>query len=214
MGYVRPHDFLTLGTWLTSNYDYKEAVGKEISDIFNIATYVVGGDPFRNNMSSIIGTATYSGSVHGYIVKPNFIAGSGSPNYDLNDPIHNSVNDSRDVSSNYLFARISLMADFDNQNSLGSISGYVDNFTTVKRRNSLSGRLNLERSDIGNSHSGFFDGNVSGTVNGLNYEGKWGGQFYGNDETDGKPGTVAGTAAAATNDGNLAIYFPWAADKD
>ena len=37
----------------------------------------------------------------------------------------------------------------------------------------LPGGLNLGRAVIGGAHSGFFDGNVSGRLNGKEYTGKW-----------------------------------------
>ena len=45
----------------------------------------------------------------------------------------------------------------------------------------------------------FFTGNVS--LAGHNNLGKWGGRFFGNDEPDGKPGSVAGTFGLSDGDG-------------
>lgn len=113
-----------------------------------------------------------------------------------------------------LGGRVNLNADFGDGNNLGSISGDLSNLTvgTFDRGNDISGRLLLNAANIGNDHSGFFDGDVTGRLDGLDYTGKWGGQFYNNNRGDGLPGTVAGTAAAESSDGRFVLVTPWMAD--
>ena len=87
-----------------------------------------------------------------------------------------------------------------------------DDYSLVIEQGELSGSLDLERAAIGDSDSGFFTGNVSGRVNERNFNGKWGGQFYGNGSADGLPETVAGTMAVSS--GSVHLRAPWAADKE
>ena len=173
----------------------------KINELYNeIGVFVDGGDPFlQDNFHQLTGKLSYSGPFGGSLYKNNVIAAATSTTYGPS-----------------LYGEINLTADFNNISDLGSISGYID-LEFLDQGNSIqsySGRLNLERSAVGNSHSGFFDGNVSGTVDGKDYRGKWGGQFYGNNSSDGFPETVAGTMAATSSDGNYTIISPWAADKE
>ncbi|MCY4438653.1 MAG: hypothetical protein OXE53_00365 [Deltaproteobacteria bacterium] len=55
---------------------------------------------------------------------------------------------------------------------------------------------------VGAVNSGFFSGPVTddGGADPRLYTGRWGGQFFGNGEPDGTPGSVAGTFGARTTD--------------
>ena len=98
-----------------------------------------------------------------------------------------------------------------NSSELGSIRGTMTGFhRSLNDAFRLSGSLILEESPIGDSHSGFFEGDVSGNLDDRIWDGKWGGQFYSHDDVplydqNGNvdyviPGTVAGTMAARSLD--------------
>ena len=206
VGSIRETDYLTLGTWAkTANTGGNSNATS--ADIEEIGLYVTGGNVFSNNIQNLTGNATYSGPVIALIVPHNV-------------PLTSSIDGGRDT----LFGNINLTANFEDVDSLGTISGYMNDFRHYEeidlgngfRRGTgevlnYPGSLILEQVNIGNNHGGFFDGNVSGNLNGRDYQGKWGGQFYGTGRT---PNTVAGTAAATSTDGSATIYVPWAAEKD
>ena len=61
--------------------------------------------------------------------------------------------------------------------------------------------VTLERAAIGGTDSGYFDGFGNGRHHdGTPLAGRWGGRFYGNDESDGYPASVAGTFGAVSDD--------------
>lgn len=136
---------------------------------------------------------------------------------------HNKYNDGLAFGEE-MYGDINLTADFGDGNSLGHIEGVINEIESSKisgitrqstssgttyaldfHRVTLPGSLNLERATIGETNSGFFDGTVSGELNGRDYTGKWGGQFYGINY----PNTVAGTMAASSGDFHL--MAPWSA---
>ena len=211
-GVIRETDYLTLGTWAKVR-NYNKNPNATSAEIEEIGLYVTGGNVFSNNIQNLTGNATYSGPVYAMIVPHNVSLKTPSEF----SPILGGGNGE-------FYGNITLTANFEDVNSLGIISGYMDNFRYYEQhyegvRNSndptnvliYPGSLILEQVNIGNNHGGFFDGNVSGNLNGRDYQGKWGGQFYG---TGSVPNTVAGTAAATATDGSATIYVPWAADKD
>ena len=170
-GSIRETDYLTLGYWVnpTRNPPATSA------DIEEIGLYVTGGNVFSNNIQNLTGNATYSGPVMAVIVPHNV-------------PLPSSIDGGRGT----LFGNINLTANFEDVDSLGTISGYMNDFRHYEeidlgngfRRGTgevlnYPGSLILEQVNIGNNHGGFFDGNVSGNLNGRDYQGKWGGQFYG-----------------------------------
>jgi hypothetical protein len=110
-------------------------------------------------------------------------------------------------------ARVTLEADFGDGTSLGTISGSIDNFrfqTDVDgTRQSRPGTMvTLERTAIGGANSGFFEGTTTGNFHdGTPLSGRWGGRFYGNAESDGKPGSVAGTFGSVSDDRGLIGAF-------
>lgn len=139
--------------------------------------------------------------------------------------IHKRYNDGFAIGDT-LEGNMILEADFGDNNSLGYIEGEISNFTDkqiVSYENigssnnpnyaltfdtvNLPGKLNLGRLSIGASHSGFFDGDLQGSINSRNYRGKWGGQFYSYDSNYDHPTNIAGTLAASSGDFN--IIAPW-----
>ena len=106
--------------------------------------------------------------------------------------------------------------------NLGTISGRIydadvygvrelgDNFVVRE----IGATLHLGTANIGGPEAGFFTGNTSMTSDGDTYTGKWGGQFYGNGESDGKPGSVAGTFGAATMSGDESLLGAFGAYKE
>ena len=119
-------------------------------------------------------------------------------------------------------ADINLVVDFSNSSELGSIRGTMTGFN-LNDYFRPSGSLILEESPIGDSHSGFFEGDVSGNLDDRIWDGKWGGQFYSHDDVPFYdqnenvdyviPGTVAGTMAARSlDDDQHWILSMWHAD--
>ena len=147
-----------------------------------------GNDPFRqSNLVALQGTARYVGGATGVYT---------------------------DRSSNwagYWDGNVTLDADFGGRSDLGSIDGSV---TGIEADGELvSGSMRLDRANIGSSNSGFFEGQLNGTVNGIGFTGRWGGQFFGNSEADGKPGSVGGTAAGRSADGSVSFVGGFGAFK-
>lgn len=134
-----------------------------------------GNDPFRqSNIVALSGTARYVGAVLGAITNlaENAVA--------------------------YWDGEVTLTADFGGRSDLGSISGSLTNLRVGSA--TASDPLSLGRANIGFSNSGFFEGRLSGIIAGVGINGRWGGQFYGNSEADGKPGSVGGTLAGRSQD--------------
>ena len=147
-----------------------------------------GNDPFRqSNLVALQGTARYVGGATGVYT---------------------------DRSSNwagYWDGNVTLDADFGGRSDLGSIGGSV---TGIEADGELaSGSLSLGAANIGSSNSGFFEGRLGGNVNGIDFTGRWGGQFFGNNEPDGKPGSVAGTAGGTSQDGIVSFVGAFGAHK-
>ena len=213
---VRETDYLTLGHWFTStrleelrNTNIPTNMPFDPSDptaqldyyeerIEDISLFVIGGRPYeQNNIPNIRGTVNYSGSSVRFGGDAVYISRHG--------PYYENVD-------------INLVANFGNSSELGSIRGTI---TNVRARSgprstdnivSVPGSLILEESPIGNSHSGFFEGDVSGNLDDLDWTGKWGGQFYSHDDVGIIPGTVAGTMAASSLNGEQAFAYAWYAD--
>ena len=187
------------------NYSCTSVNGKPEEEFVlkDVGIFVDGGDPFTNSdLSAITGSASYSGVIKGLI-------------HNLDDNLTKS-----------LFGDINLDVNFSDENNLGSISGMMNNFHLETGSNvydTLRGNIILESTDLGSTFIDsridnrttliFNDGNVSGNLAGRNYDGKWGGRFYGNHSPDGMPETVGGTAAATSSDGEYTIMVPWIADK-
>lgn len=201
--------------------------------------FVNGNDPFtQNNIQGLIGTASYSNPIRLDIHNPDVRINAPGLNMNRSISMQEAANFNRrerinkfdSLFSNRLYGDIDLTVDFNSSENLGVIHGNIKNlrgeFYTNNWNNddiidlgetmisSYSGQLDLEESNIGSSHSGFFKGSVSGNLNGRQYNGKWGGQFYGNNRSDGYPESVAGTMSAASSDGNFVVAAPWITDKE
>lgn len=132
-----------------------------------------GGDPFtQENIAALEGAATYNGQAVGLYAQEGEVG--------------------------RFTADASLEANFGDAASLGTVSGAISAFRKEGAAENESWSVSLESTAIGDAHSGFFQGDVSGAGGGGALEGGYGGQFYGNGEaaTD-QPGSVAGTFNAA-----------------
>ena len=147
-----------------------------------------GNDPFRqSNLVALQGTARYVGGAAG-------VYADRSSNW-----------------AGYWAGNVTLDADFGGRSDLGSIGGSV---TGIEADDELvPGSMRLGRANIGSSNSGFFEGQLNGTVNGIGFTGRWGGQFFGNSEADGKPGSVGGTAAGRSADRSVSFVGAFGAFK-
>lgn len=147
-----------------------------------------GNDPFRqSNLMALQGTARYVGGATGIYA----------------DRSENEVG--------YWDGEVTLTADFGGRSDLGSISGSVFGLESDGER--YSGSFRLGAANIGASNSGFFEGRLSGNVEGVGFSGRWGGQFSGNSEADGKPGSVGGTLGGRSEDRSASFVGVFAAYK-
>ena len=153
-----------------------------------LGAFADGNDPFRqSNLVALQGTARYVGGAAGVYT----------------DRSENWVG--------YWDGNVTLDADFGGLGDLASINGWV---TGIEADGELvSGSMRLDRANIGSSNSGFFEGQLNGTVNGIGFTGRWGGQFFGNSEADGKPGSVGGTAAGRSADRSVSFVGAFGAYK-
>lgn len=153
-----------------------------------IGAFADGNDPFRqSNLVALQGRARYVGGAAGVYT-------DRSENW-----------------AGYWAGNVTLDADFGGRSDLGSINGSV---TGIEADGELvSGSMRLDQANIGSSNSGFFEGQLNGTVNGIGFTGRWGGQFFGNSEADGKPGSVGGTAAGRSADRSVSFVGAFGAYK-
>ena len=179
-------DYLVWGTWV--DVPENASVHKEIVH----GAFSSGSDPFmQGDLLPLRGNARYQGNASGMYFEP------------VEQPL-----------GGYSFeARVTLDADFGDGTSLGTIGGSIDNFrfqTDVDgTRQSRPGTMvALETTAIGGANSGFFEGTTTGNFHdGTSLSGRWGGRFYGNAESDGKPGSVAGTFGSVSDDRGLVGAF-------
>jgi len=166
-------DYLAGGVWLIVPDDAASAAGYEFG------AFADGSDPFlQRNLAAVTGTATYTGDAAGVY----------------------SAKEAGATSVGYLDADVRLTANFGNASGLGTINGSITNF--VVDGSPEDGTLILGAASIGARNAGFFQGSVSddGAIDSRSFTGQWGGQFFGNREADGKPGSVAGTFGAHSTD--------------
>ena len=177
-------DYLSLGIWVYV------PDGATNLDSYEYGAFADGNDPFsQNNLVSLTGTASYVGEATGvYAVKAD--------------------------ARNYFFdAAATLTANFGAGSTLGTIEGRVHDFEVDGQPIAGNPQLMLGTANIGNSNGGFFKGDTSATFAGDTFAGKWGGQFYSNGESDGKPGSVAGTFGAGTADRSKGFLGAFGAHK-
>ena len=158
------------------------------ADDLEIGAFGDGSDPFhQNELMALQGTARYNGLATGIYT------------------------DKSEGEVSYWDSSVSLTADFGRSNALGTISGSLSNFEA--NGESLTGHVSLGTANIGSSDSGFFEGDLSGTVEGIGLNGLYGGQFFGNSEADSKPGSVGGTLGATSSDENNSFVGVFGAYK-
>ena len=170
---VSDTDFLAGGIWVYVPDDATSV------DDFTFGAFVHGEDPYdQSNLTALTGEYTYTGDATG---------------------VYSVLADER----NYFFdADVTLTADFDVDSTLGTIGGRIHDISVDDELVEGDPTLNLRRTGIGEEKSGFFTGDTDMVYEGEEYDGKWGGQFFGNDDDDTiPPGSVAGTFGAATSDG-------------
>ncbi len=173
-------DYLVWGSWT-------EVPGEE-EDTQDIdqGVFATGSDPFRPEApAQTSGTARYRGDVRGMY----FAAG-------------------RTPAGGYSFgARVSLLADFGDGATPGTIGGSIGDFlfqvSAVGSWAAAPGvAVTLGAAPLDGADGGPFAGATTGTFDdGTPLSGQWGGRFYGNAEADGAPGAVAGTFGAAGAEG-------------
>ena len=171
---VSDTDFLAGGIWVYVPDDATSV------DDFTFGAFVHGEDPYdQDNLEGLTGEYTYAGDATG---------------------VYSVLADER----NYFFdADVTLTADFDVDDTLGTIGGRIHDISVDDELVEGDPTLYLRRTGIGEAKSGFFTGVTDMVYEGEEYDGKWGGQFFGNDDSNppGPPGSVAGTFGAATSDG-------------
>ena len=164
-------DYLSLGTWLF----VPDNVAKAADYVFG--AFTDGGDHFlQSNIMALQSTASYEGNAIGVYTE---MTPEGTNIDDFNGEVR-------------------LTANFGGTSDLGTISGSITNFEVDGERE--DGMLTLGTAPIGSQNSGFFKGQVSGSDVEHTYVGNWGGQFFGNSESDGKPGSAAGTFGGHSTD--------------
>ena len=178
-------DYLSGGVWLLVPDDATSAAD------YVFGAFADGSDPFtQSNLTGVQGTATYEGEATGVY----------------------SQTETGSTTIGYFDGDVELMADFGGMNDLGTISGSITDF--VVDGTSEVGTLNLGSANIGSQDSGFFKGSVTGSDDERSYAGHWGGQFFGNGETDGKPGSVAGTFGGSSTDDSVNFVGAFGAHKE
>ena len=177
-------DYLAGGVWLIVPDDATSA-----SD-YVFGVFGDGSDPFhQTSISAVQGTARYIGDATG--VYSEKMAGSTDIGYFDGD--------------------VTLTADFGSASDLGTISGSITNFEVDGA--ATDGRLDLGTANIGSANSGFFKGSVTGSDDERAYTGHWGGQFFGNGEADGRPGSVGGTFGGHSVDNAVNFVGAFGAHK-
>ena len=177
-------DYLSLGTWLF----VPDNVAKAADYVF--AAFTDGGDHFlQSNIMALQSTASYEGNAIGVYTE---MTPEGTNIGDFNGEVR-------------------LTANFGGTSDLGTISGSITNFEVDGERE--DGMLTLGTAPIGSQNSGFFKGQVSGSDVEHTYVGNWGGQFFGNSESDGKPGSAAGTFGGHSTDDAVNFVGAFGAHK-
>ena len=177
-------DYLAGGVWLFV------PDGATSADDYVFGAFGDGSDPFaQSNIMALTGTATYEGAATGVYSEKTAEA----------------------TSIGYFDGDVELTANFGGGSDLGTISGSITNFEVDG--DPEVGTLNLGTADIGSLNSGFFQGDVTGSDDERMYTGNWGGQFFGNGESDGKPGSVGGTFGGSSTDDEVNFVGVFGAHK-
>ena len=177
-------DYLSLGTWLFVPDDAARAAN------YVFGAFADGSDPFiQSNLTAVQGTASYDGNATGVYSEKT---GGSTEIGDFDGDVR-------------------LTANFGARNDLGTISGSITNFEVDGVPE--DGTLNLGTGNIGSQNSGFFRGSVTGSDDERSYTGYWGGQFFGNGESDGRPGSVVGTFGGHSTDDAVNFVGAFGAHK-
>ena len=169
-----PTDYLAYGFWILG----PDAFGSNNDPLFGAFVDSNAGIVFpSNNLEALSEEATYEGAAEGLYYESTI-----------------SVDDAR---FQEFRARVSLEADFGDDDDLGSITGTIHSFTGLNdvyadRWPALA--VELEEADLVGRGGGLFTGDTDGP-SGSGLEGQWGGKFYDDTATGDAdhPGTVAGT---------------------
>ena len=181
---VNDTDYLAGGVWLIFPDDEARAADYEFG------AFADGSDPFmQSNLAAVTGAAIYTGGATGVY----------------------SLRETEGTTVGYLEADVRLTANFGDANGLGTISGSMTGF--VADDTPIAGTLDLGTANIGAQNSGFFRGTVSGADGERGYTGHWGGQFFGNGQADGRPGSVAGTFGGHSTDDAVSFVGAFGAHK-
>ena len=184
-------DYLAGGVWLFV------PANATSTDDYVFGAFGDGSDPFdQSNIVALQGTATYEGGATGVY----------------------SATEGQSTEIGSFDGDVELTANFGGGNDLGTISGFLTNLEVDGDR--VASMLNFGTANIGSQNSGFFEGGVTGVVgsNGTDYPertytGSWGGQFFGNNESDGKPGAVGGTFGGNSTDDAVNFVGAFGAQK-
>ena len=161
-------------------------VPEDSSGTYSLGAFASGNSKFdgSNPGPGTLGKARYAGNARG-----TYLAQSGK--------------------IGYLDGGVSLTANFDANN----ISGEITNIRKDSPTPNTVGSLKLGEAEI-TSRFELFKGSLSGTVDGTDYTGDWGGQFFGSrvldkDEEDERnyPGSVGGTFTAIPDDNGEGASF-------
>ena len=164
-------DYLAGGIWLFIPDNAASAAD------YVFGAFADGSDPFdQANLVTLQGSATYGGGATGVY----------------------SGKEADSTTIGFFEGDVELTANFGGVSDLGTLSGLITNFFVDGEPD--DGTLTLGTANIGSQNSGFFKGPVSGSDGERSYTGHWGGQFFGNGESDGKPGSVAGTFGGSSTD--------------
>ena len=178
-------DYLSGGVWLVVPDNATSA------DDYVFGAFVDGSDPFdQTNLVTLQGSATYEGGATGVY----------------------SEKTAESTSIGYFEGAVELTANFGGGNDLGTISGSITNFEVDGEPD--VGMLSLGTAPIGSQDSGFFEGAVTGADDERTYVGNWGGQFFGNGESDGRPGSVGGTFGGSSTDDEVNFVGVFGAHKE
>ena len=177
-------DYLAGGVWLIVPDDASSAAD------YVFGAFADGSDPFlQSSLTAVQGRATYLGGATGVY------SGEAGGTTEIGN----------------FDGDVTLTADFSDRNGLGTISGSITNFEVDGVRE--DGTLNLGTANIGSQDSGFFRGAVTGSDDERSYTGHWGGQFFGNGESDGRPGSVGGTFGGHSTDDAVNFVGAFGAQK-
>ena len=159
-----------------------------------IGFFTDGGDPFDvDNIAGLTGTADYEGVALGFYREDDF--------------------------AEFFTGYVELAADFNSN----QVSGNIDNIIGDDDGEVPGANIELQAADISiGLEGGFWTGDTLTTISddGSNreYEGKWGGQFYGNGaSTSEQPGYAAGTFGGSGNepvDNNGAFVGAFVAERE